>query len=471
MKKFILLLTSILIIASVFHIALATEETMENGSIGEPTENEYTEEISDIENDEPSDVNYDDAVLIDNEEDYNNLLNGSEGDNEQSQEELKKAFEAQKETLAKFESGENDEKFVITQILSDVQSEYTSDYYSYYYIIKYQTVMIRTEDGVETPAVVILSYDVSDNKSIKPLKAGDTVYGYVEYVSSTDSTYHMVNHGLTDSEIAYVSISHQDRTLGIILLTAFVILLIVLYAGKNGAKLFIPLFVIIDLLFIVFIPELEIGRNMLLFISLISFELIVLITVLKNGWSKKTLVAILSSIVVVILVATLGILFGNANGLTGKGIIAEENYDLLSNVYYIDFLMKTTIGTYDLYIAIIILITSVISASIASRITDLSEKYAGSEGMINNIIEEGKSILAEYPMIIATIFLALYLPIQMINSYNHPAYEAFINNESFVTYLAITLLSMISALIISPITAIISYLFMGKVEIKQISDN
>ncbi|MBQ9313555.1 MAG: YibE/F family protein [Clostridia bacterium] len=457
MKKIFLILASILLITSFFNISLATDEE---------TTYLYTNDSGELVESDNYDLDKD-AVLIDGEEDYNDLLNNT--NTSSNQEDLKKAFDAQKKELANYTSDETNQKFIITNVISDIKSEYTTDYY-YYYVIKYQVATIRTADGKESPAVVILSYDVSDNKSIKPLKTGDTMYGFVEFVSNEDSTYNMVNHGLTDREIAYVSISHQDRTLGMVLLVAFTILLLLLYAGKKGAKLLIPLFVAIDLLFIVFVPELELGRNLLILASFIAFELIILIAVLKNGWSRKTIVAIISSIIVVILITTLGILFGNANGFTGKGIIVEENYDLLSNVYYIDTLFKSTIGTYDLYIAIIILITSVISASIASKIVDLSEKYAGSEGMINNIIEEAKSIIAEYPMMIAIIFLVLYVPNYMTLLYNHPAYESLINAESLVSYLTIGLMAIISSLVISPITAIISYILMGKVEIKQISE-
>ena len=457
MKKFISILISILLVTLCFSISFATDD---DGQIL------YIDDSGDLVESEDN-TSGDEPVLINNEDDYEDLVTSSE--NSSAQEELKKDFENQQKELSKYTSAKKDEKFVITKVISDIKTQYTSDYY-YTYIIKYQIVNIKPSGDKETPAVVILAYDVADNKSIKSLKAGDTAYGYIEYVSSTDSTYNMVDHGLTDTEIAYISISSQDRTLGIVLLSAFTILLLILYAGKKGAKLLIPIFVAIDLLFIVLVPQVEIGSSLLVLASLAALELIVLITILKNGWSKKTIVAIISSIIVVVLIATLGILFGNANRFTGKGIVTEENYDLVSNVYYIDSLFKSKIGTYDLYLSIIILITAVISASIASKITDLSEKYAGSEGMINSIIEEAKLTIAEYPMIIAILFLVLYLPNYMITAYNHPVFETLINAESFTIYLTLGLLAIISSLIVSPITAIISYLFMGKVEVKQISE-
>lgn len=460
MKKKICLIISILFLLCFFQISLATDEI----EIAPTSEEMDISESSDA-------ISGEDTILIDNEEDYNDLLANTDSQSTKSQSELEESFKNQQSEIAQWTSGEKDEKFVITKVYSDIKSEYSEDsYYGYYFLIKYQTVAIRTSDGTETNAVAVLAYDVFDHKNIKPLKAGDTVYGYIDHAEKGTENYYMVHHDLTDDNIAYISVTNQDRTLGIILFTIFTILLLVLYAGKNGAKALIPLFVIFDLLFIVFIPELEVGKSVLLLASLISLELIILISVLKNGWSKKALVAITSSIIVVAIIVVLAVLFGNANSLTGKGILPEENYYMLQNRYYIDSLFKSTIGSYDVYLAIIILIASVISASIASRVTELSEKYAGTEGMINNIIEEAKSIVGDYPIIIATIITALYLPTYMIAYYNHPAFENIINAESLVTYLSIGLVAVISSLIISPITAIISYLFMGKVEIKQISE-
>lgn len=409
-----------------------------------------------------------DSVLIEDLEDYNDLLD-SEDQYESQQNELKEAFEAQKKELAKITEAEKDKKLVITKILSDIKTEYTTDYY-YTYIMKYQLVNVKNEDGKETAGVAILAYDVADNQNIKPLKAGDTVYGYIEYASSEDEAYNMVNHGLKDSEIAFVSVSSQDRSLGVILLTIFTILLLLLYAGKNGAKILIPVFVAIDLLFIVLIPELEIGKNLIWLTTLIALELIILITVLKNGLNRKTFVSIISSIIVVTLISVLAYLFATSNNLIGKGIIDEENYDLLTNVYYIDSIFKSTIDTANIFIAMLILITSIITATISSKLVEFSEKYAGTKDMINSIIEESKTVISEYPMIISGIFLVMYIPQFMVMAYNHTSFVNIINSESLVTHLALLLLSIISGLIISPITAIISNLLMGDVELKRIEE-
>ena len=287
--------------------------------------------------------------------------------------------------------------------------------------------------------------------------------------SKKNTILEMIGAGI--SEIAFVSISNQDRSLGVVLLIAFTLLLLALYAGKGGTKLLIPILIALDLLFVVLVPELEMGRNMIFISSATALELIVLICVLRNGWSRKTFVAIISSIIVVVLVATLGVLFGNSNGFSGKGLLTEENYDLLSNVYYIDSVLKSTINTFDIYVAMIILISSVITALIASKITDLSEKYAGTEGMVNSIIEESKQMIAEYPLMLAIIFMALFVPNVLIYKLNHISFETMINSESVVTMLSLGLLTIMSALIIAPITAIVSHLWMGKVEIKQIGEN
>ena len=407
---------------------------------------------------------YDDATLITDQDDLNNLYND---DNTSEQETLKKAFENQKGEIAGLieASEENNQELIITKILSDVKSEYTTDGY-YYYIIKYQLANVKNPDGTELPSVVILSYDVSDNQNVTSLKQGDKIYGYFQAATSEDSSYNLVQHGLKDEQIAYVSITERDRSLGIILLIAFSILLMILYAG---AKALIPIFVALDLLFIVLVPEVEIGRKILFLAIITALELIILITVLKNGINKKTVVAITTSVIIVTLISVFAYFFANTNAISGKGLVSEEHYDLSSNVYYLDQLFKGNVNTKDLYISVIMIISAVIAACISSRLTEYSAKYAGSKDIINNIISEGKTVISEYPLIITIIFLAFDLPKIMTIVYSHIPLNQILNSETIITDASILLFAIISTLITLPIHAIISNLLMCDVEVKQIS--
>lgn len=459
MKKFSLII-SLMLIVNLFSITFATE-------IEDDTMYLYTDESGElIQSDE---FEYGNAELITGTDEYEDLYNQPT-----DQSSLKEAFEAQSKELSKKEETDHEEttKMIITKVLSDVKTEYTTDYY-YYYIIKYQlaNVRVKTETGeTEIPAIIMLSYDVTDNKSIKPVKAGDTIYGYIEHVSADSEEYNIVQHGLDAESVALVSITEQDRSLGVILLTVLTLLLLVLYAGKNGAKLLIPIFVSIDLLFIVLVPFIQTGLSVLILASLIALELIILIAVLKNGLTRKTAVAILSSIIVVVIISALGLFFASTNNITGKGIISEELYDLQRNVYYIDQIVKTKMDTQMLYISIIIILSAVITATISSRLTELSEKYAGSKDMTNNIIEEAKLTIGEYPLLITIIFLVMSLSKYMALIYNGTPLVQLLNSETLITDLSVLLLTLISAIIISPIHAIVSNLLMGNVEIKQIDD-
>lgn len=462
MKKNISIILGVILILSAFNITLATDITS-----GEDTTYLYTNESGELV--ETNDYQYDeDATEIENIEDYYDLLYG----NTTNQEELKANFEEQAIQLTNIQSTDaNAEKLVITEILSDIKSEYIFDYsYYVYYLLKYQNVKVRNVDGYETSAVIILSYDISDNNNINPLKQGDTIYGYMQYVTSEDESYNIVNHGLTDSEIALVSITEHDRSLGTILLLVLTTLLLLLYAGKSGAKLLIPLFVAFDLIFIVLVPEIELGKNILIISTLMALELIILIATLKSGWSKKTLVSIISSIIVVALVTMLGAFFANTNTITGKGLISETNYSQATNAYYINQVIKTQVNTTSIYYAAIIIITAVVAATISSKITELSEKYAGTNNMINNIIEEGKQIIKEYPMIIAIIYMVMAIPKYMTLTFDHISLAQLINSEQLITDLSLLLITIISSVIILPITAIISNILMGNVEIKQIEN-
>ena len=192
--------------------------------------------------------------------------------------------------------------------------------------------------------------------------------------------------------------------------------------------------------------------------------MIILISVLKTGFNRKTLVSIISSIIVVTLVTCLAALFIYTNRLSGK-ITANDN------LYFsvaIDNIFKETVDTRALCISIVIIVSAVISSLISSKLTDLSEKYAGTKQMIGNIIEEAKGKLSEYVMIIAILYFTFSLPLYMILSYGEVSFKQYINSDSLVTNIMYVLLAIISVLISSPITAIISNLVMGNVEVKQI---
>lgn len=474
MKKIFLLLLSIIFSLSLFNITLATDSTYfyvdENGELVES-------------GDFLADQN---VTLIEDEDDYESLYAGETP--EDYQEEYKKGFEEQQETLTELSDEYPISKLIITDIKSDIRTEYTYSYdYSYnpiYYAVQYQLATIKAEDGTETNAIILLSSNLYADKNIKPLKIGDTIYANMQYCDKNteegSQIYNLLNHGLSDDIIALVYLSEediqaglatQDRLLGIILLTILTVLLLLLYSGKHGGKLLIPLFVAIDLLFVVLVPEIALGKNIILLAILISLELIILIATLKHGWSKKTVVTILSSLIIMTLITFLGMFFANTNRLNGNGLISEKDYSLLYNPYYVGSIIKTTINMTHLYLAIILILSSTISATVSSRIVDLVEKYAGTKDMTNNIIEESKLIIGDYPIIISIIFFIMHLPKYMIMTYNNTGFIQVINSDMLATDVSLLLLTLISAIIASPITAIIGNLLMGEVEIKQIAES
>lgn len=462
MKKFLAIFLSIMMLTSLFAVSLATEE--------DDSMYLYTNESGELVS---SDDYGDDAVPIEDYDDfYNDYYSTLE---EQDQETLKVAFENQSKSLTTFEeaSEEDNVKLIVTEVLSDVKDYYIEEasyyYDSYYYIVKYQEVVIRnTEDGTETESIVILSYDVTDNKNVKPLKAGDTFYGYIEYATSEDEMYSFVEHSLTSDQIGIASITEKDRTLPIILLTIVVLVLLFIYAHKLGSNVIVPAVLLIDTLFVVLARTLSANISVLLIASVISISLILVISLLKNRLNRKAAIAICSSILVTFAITIFALIIMNAAGITGRGIISEESYDLESNVYYLDNLFKSKVNLTELIVSMIMIISAIITSAISSKLTDICEKYAGSKAMVNNILDEAKLQINEYPLIITGIILTLGLPQFMILIEKGIPFNQVINSETTITTLLTLLITLISSLIIVPITAVVANILMGNVEIKQI---
>ena len=321
MKKNIFLITLLMFIVSLSCICFATED--DTGFL-------YTNESGDLIY--SGDYMYDDgSTLVDDYDDLEDIYNS----NQEQQEYLESSFKDQQEYyISLYGEAPTIEKLVITEINSDLKKSYITDYSSIY-LYQFQEVHVRTANGLEYPALV----------------------------SKDDETYSLLTHDFDDEIIAFVSIAEQDRSLGTILLVIFTVLLLLLYVGKHGTKLLIPLFVAIDLIFVVFAPFIKLELNILIVAICIALEMIILISVLKTGFNRKTLVSIISSIIVVTLVTCLAALFIYTNRLSGK-ITANDN------LYFsvaIDNIFKETVDTRALCISIVIIVSAVISSLISSK--------------------------------------------------------------------------------------------------------
>ena len=410
----------------------------------------------------------DNATLVEDEDEYYDMLNDYSNTESVNQEEQKAYFDEQLTYMLELQEQEDYEKMTVTRIVSDLKTEYYTDsYYGGVLAIVYQTAMIRDTEGVEYPTVIMYSVDMLDNEDVTPLKVGDSFYGYKDVIDSSDANYNMVNHGLEADNIAFVYIAEQDRSLGVCFLLALTLILLLLYAGKNGAKALISLFVIFDLLFFVFVPFIESGISALVLAILFALEFIVLICVLKNGWSKKTLCAIIASTIVVTLVSFFAWFFVYTNRIESGRVFSGRG---TNNPYYVQYMFNETVDAQFFYVALLILISSVVTAVIASKLADLIERYSGSKDMVNNIIDESKTIVGEYPLVITIIFAAMALPKFMTSVFDQMSLVDSLNSETIVAYLSMAFFTIIACMIVPPVIAFVGKVLMGNVEVKQIND-
>lgn len=449
MKKFIIFLTCFLILLAMSLCTYATEAI---------------------------DINTSEPVILDNDQvdnaieinDYEDFLDSYD----EEQQALKEAFDMQSESFATPMPLEPYiEKFVITEVISDIKSEYATngDYYNpQIYAVKFQEVKALNDDGEEVGGIIILSGSMTENNNVKALKKGDIVYGTANYATSEDGLYASLHHDLTDDVVAYITVLEQDRSVGLILLGIITLALFIIYSGKNGLKALIPFIVALDLIFVVFIPEIALGKNIIILAILIALELIVIITMLKNGWSKKTLVSMVSAILVTSIIALLGLAFIDLSAITGRGIISEDIYALKENAGYIDELAKTTINTSNLYLAVVILLSSVVSSLVISNLINVCEKYAGTDNMVDSILREVKPDLSNQTMLISIIYFVCAIPKYMTLKYNMLPLNNILSSEALVIDISILLFTILTSIISAPISAIVSSILMGKVEIKQI---
>lgn len=133
-------------------------------------------------------------------------------------------------------------------------------------------------------------------------KRGDTVF--VKYVQDTDGS-------------VYVTVVEPKRTLPLILISVLLMILVLLFGGKQGAFSILTLGVSFLIIMKVLVPALLSGKNVLL--SCVSVSLFALFVVMygTHGFKRMTSAAFLGSLVSVVITSLLAFFFVYFSKLTG----------------------------------------------------------------------------------------------------------------------------------------------------------
>ena len=290
--------------------------------------------------------NDDNAIYLETYEDYLNALKGVD-----EQELYKEEYLYMKEqNIKNYDSIEVPE--ILEAIVLEVEPTKEEYYMSDYEISKtvYQPIKIQIMEGEHKNEIFetyyILNIDINENIKVKPIKQNDRI-NVVLYEEEGETFAYLTT---IDSSVKRINKS--------IIMLIITIAIVFICLGNKAFKAIPHLILLADLILIIFVPEMIIGRS-IIWMSIVTILAYVIVdSAIKVGVNAKMFASILTTISV-LLVTTVGlIIFNNLTNMSG--IICEATS-------IIDIFPKGTIDFYNLNLALYMLMATIVISDIACK--------------------------------------------------------------------------------------------------------
>ncbi len=318
-----------------------------------------------------------------------------------------------------------------------IKSSAIQEYYGYYetaYKASYQDLQIEVLDGEFKGQTIddfkyVLTTDSYDNIRLNEAKTGDVL---IVYVFDTEEE-GLVAYSLgTDSTVV--------RWPGVVTLLAVSIMFILIYLGSKGAKMIIPLILFFDLAFIVFVPLIFGGINILLLTALLVIFSAIVISLLKLGGKPSAWVAAICSVVMIF---TMALLIYGVDQLTNMSAITFETTSMSGVFYDIITLFGTPVsattlaelvpqGNIDFYalkVSFEIIMIFFATITIICKAIEIYEKNKTNEDKFKLVTNEMKEYSSDIMLIIMPILLTVTLPKYMLLFANKSTLMELINSQ------------------------------------------
>lgn len=362
MKKLLLTFVILTAILTVTNITLATNQYIEYES-GEKD---------------------DDAIYLETYEDYLNALQGVD-----EQKLYKEEYERYKlEKIKAYEQDDNPEilKAIVTEVEETVEEYYLSDYTVNKTL--YQPIKVKILEGEHEGEVFdtyyMLLVDSNENIKIKPIKANDKINAII--FEEDGETY--VYATTVDSAIRRINI-----TLIMLIITVAIIFI---YLGNKAFKVLPHLILLSDLLLIIFVPEMIIGRSIIWMSIVTMLAYIIVDSAVKVGVNAKMFASILTTIAI-LLITTGGLLIYNH--------IAKMSGIIFEVTMFTEIFPKGTLDIYNLNLALYMLMATIVISDVACKTIKLYSEKEEQEAK-----EEVKEHLVSKIPTVAGILLITTMP-------------------------------------------------------------
>lgn len=373
----------------------------------------------------------DGSIYLDSYEDYLSAIGGTD-EQKTYEEEYKNMI---LESINYFDS-QKPEDIIKAKVISGEKAKEYYDYDTYgIYKIKYQPLTVEilegNHKGEKFNTTYVLTVDSYENIEVKEVRENQKINVVLVEDEETGEVY--VYSTTIDASV--------DRIRYLVTLLIITLVLVGIYLGKEGIKIFPHLMLLADIILLVFVPEMMEGRSIIWMTMLTIASYIIVNTTIKVGLNSKTFPVILST-VAVLLITVIGLItFNNISTLSG---IIYEITTIIQNF------PKGTIDFNILNLAIYILMATIVISDISCRVINT---YKDSEK--EETRKKIKKYVSEKILTISAVLFITIIPKYLYMLVAKYSYVELMNSEMLINEIARILFLIISMVLTTEITILL----------------
>jgi len=289
--------------------------------------------------------------------------------------------------------------------------------------------------GREVEAVNILNGSLEQDKVFKE---GDRALVVISHQNNEVQTVNMIDHYRIGKEV---------------LLTAIFVLLLILFAGRIGARALLSFAVTVLMIWKVLIPGYLDGNNPVIMGFIITLVLTVIIITMVYGFDRRALSAITGAVLGIITTAVLGIIFTDIFQIHGA-IMAYSESLLYSGYAHLNltqiFMASIFIGSAGAVIDLAVDITSAVY-EVVDKKPDISWKDAALSG-----VRIGRDALGTMTTTLLLAYSGGYIALLMVFMAQGTPINNILNYKYVSSEILDTIVGSIGLAAVAPFTALTS---------------
>ena len=269
-----------------------------------------------------------------------------------------------------------------------------------------------------------------------------------------------------ESDVGYDWHLHAfDRSLPLVILLSLFLALVLIFGRKKGINTAVSLSFTVAAVFLVFLPSVLSGGNIYLWSILTCVYIIAMSLLINEGYSKKTLAAVIGCTSGVVVAGVLSVImshFLNLNGITGSDMLQLKwNFESidLKGVIFAGIILGAVGAVKD------------VAVSISSSLKELHEQVENPTfgGLVKSGMNIGRDIMGTMADTLVLAYIGCELSTTLLQVVYSSSLSTLFSLEKIVVDVLQALVGSIGILLAIPLTALVSaalYVGLPKTKLK-----